>query len=119
ALAQALGVVGPSDALGGRVAQQPLDRRVREFGTVARAVSGFVEQARNGLFSVVLREELVQELSHGCLFGVGGECAIFPSVSEGGGTPERLAELCANGDGGCNSLRDFFPFPLGHGGNHG
>jgi len=111
-------VVGASESLGGRVADEPVDRRIAPLRAVPGPVSRLVQEARDSFLPPMLEEEVEEELPNRGFFWIGNELAAFPAVAEGSSSPEGFTELRPDGNGSCHALRDLFALPLRHGRDH-
>ena len=108
------GVVLPIRALRRRVADEPVDGRIRELRTVAGPEATFVEKARNGLLAPVFGEELVHEDPDRGLLGVRHKLLLDAPVPKRRRAANRFAKLRPDRNGRGDALCDLLPFPLGH-----
>jgi hypothetical protein len=113
--AEALGVVGPANALRSGIAYQAVDRRVGEFRAIAGPEPGLMEQPGNGLLPAMLQEQFVDSLPDRRLLWIRQEFPAFPPVSERSCAAEGLAELRSNRNRGGHPVGDLLSLPFGHG----
>jgi hypothetical protein len=114
-----LGVVRAVLALRVRVFEEERNRRLGEGSAGAGPVAALVQDARDGLVTAVLDEEIVDEAADGRLCWIGDEPLVLAHVPEGRRAAGRFAELGADGHRGRHPRGDLLPLPGGHAGDHG
>ena len=117
-LPEGLGVVGAARTLRNRVADEPVNGRVRELPAAPGAVPLLVEQSGDGLLPLVFQEQFVDELADRGFPRIGEKLLVLPLVAERRGSAGGLAELGANRDRGRHAFGDLLALPLRHRRNH-
>ncbi len=85
---------------------------------VAGAIPGGVQELGDGSFAAVMQEQFICLTPNGGFFGMGNELLVLPLIAIRSAAIDGFAEFGADNDGCLHAVGNFFPFPLGHGGDH-
>ena len=112
------GVVRAAGAFGGRVAEETVNRRVRELAPVAGPVPHLIEHSGNDFLPLVFPEQFIHELPNRGFLRIDQKLFVLPLVAIDCLSASWLPILCADRHCCSDALGDLFAFPLRHRRDH-